>query len=185
MSLVVAEKLYTIDDYHKMIKVGIIQSNDRVELINGKILKMSPVSSNHGGHVKCINKFLNKILENVIIGVQDPIIVNNYSQPEPDITILKPRKDFYTISHPKPDDVLLLIEVSLSTLDFDKTTKLQLYASAGIQEYWIININEATVEIYRNPSGKKYKSNEIAEDEDEITIIALNQKIKASDLLVK
>ena len=185
MSLVLAEKLYTVQDYHKMAEVGIIQPSDRVELLNGKIFKMSPISSQHSSHVKSIAKYFIQLLNDLaVVGIQDPVIMSNISEPEPDISILKPNDSFYHDTHPTAKDTYLLIEVSLATLKIDRTIKLPIYAAAGVTEYWIVNLEENVIEIYKNPIGKRYKFTEIAENEDIITIKSLNAQIKVSDLLL-
>ena len=187
MSIIqLAEKLYTVDDYYKMAKVGILKPSDKVELINGKIIKMSPVSSKHSANVNRIARFFFNLLseEVAVISVQSPIRINNFSEPEPDVAILKPRDDFYSKKHAEPADVLLLIEVSLSTLDIDRKIKLPLYAVDGIQEYWIVNVKNKTIEVYKKPEGEKYKDKKIAKGDNEINISSLDKVVKVSDLLI-
>lgn len=148
---------FTVDDYHRMGEAGLFASNQRVELINGEIIEMSPINSPHAGAVKVLNHLLNQILSNqCIIGVQDPIKLSSYAEPEPDISICKFRSDFYSSSHPTPKDVLFLIEVADSSLDYDRQIKLPLYAEAGIPESWIVNLQDQQIEIYTQPSPEGY-----------------------------
>lgn len=151
-------KLFTVDDYHRMAESGILSENDRVELIKGEIITMSPIGVRH---VACVNKLTHllgqAIGQRAILSVQNPIRLNRYSEPEPDITLLRPRSDFYANAHPTPNDVLLLIEVSETTLAYDQTTKLPLYAKADIAEVWIVNLPENQLEVYQQPVEGSYQ----------------------------
>jgi len=145
-----------------MIKEGILTKADKVELIHGEILEMSPIRSKHAGIVKKINKLFQKLLgESMIVGVQNPLNLSGNSQPEPDISLLKFREDFYTASHPKPADVLLLIEVADSSVAFDREVKMPLYAEANIPEFWLIDLEKEVVEVYKQPQGGKYHYREV------------------------
>src|SRR5947209_5701739 len=142
--------LFNIEDYHKLIDAKILKEDDHVELINGEIISMTPIKSRHSGGVNRItNIFCWKLGNRVVVSVQNPVQLNNYSEPEPDITILKSRDDFYTNSHPVASAVLLLIEVSDTSLDYDRDTKLPLYANSLIPEVWIRNIKDDLLEVYR------------------------------------
>src|ERR1051326_964297 len=127
MSTKVNQRLFTIDEYHRMIDAGIFAEDDRVELINGIIIEMNPIGKNHSGNVNRLNNLFNKKLPDIIVSVQNPVQLNNNSEPQPDITLLKFRNDYYTNSHPKPDDVLLIIEVADSSLDYDRDEKMPQY----------------------------------------------------------
>src|SRR5258708_1213244 len=108
--------LFTVDEYHKMSDAGIFNEDERVELINGEIIEMPPIGSNHSGGVnRLTNNFCWKLGTQVVVSTQNPVQLNNLSEPQPDIALLKPRNDFYSKSHPKAEDVLLIIEVSDSS----------------------------------------------------------------------
>ncbi len=142
---------FSLEDYEQMIEFGILEENDRVELIRGEIVEKMTIGEPHAACVKRLNQLFSGILgTQVIVGVQDPVVVVE-SRPEPDITLLVPRDDFYANATPKPSDILLLIEVADTSLEYDRTEKLSLYAEAGIREYWIANLNNDCVEVYRNP----------------------------------
>jgi Uma2 family endonuclease len=142
---------FSIADYDRMIDTGILTENDPVELIRGEILSKMPIGSSHSACVRRLIKRLVLLLgDQAIVSAQDPVRFSD-SEPEPDISVLKPREDFYESSKPVPDDVLLLIEVSDSSLEFDRVVKGELYAEAGIPEYWIVNLGEDCVEIHRGP----------------------------------
>ena len=147
---------------------------------------MTPINSLHSGNLNRVSRVFFNLLETQIahIAVQNPVTISRTSEPQPDIAILKPRPDFYVNSHPVADEVFLLIEVSVSTLRIDRKIKLPMYASAGVPEYWIVNVEEAIIEVYRNPVGNKYKLKEICENDDVIRLKPFDKEIKASDLLL-
>ena len=149
---------FTVEEYHRMGEAGVLDEA-RVELIDGEIYNMSPINSPHSGTVKWLNRLLNRLLgDEFIISIQDPITLNSLSEPEPDVAILKMREDFYTDSHPQPEDVLLLIEVADTSLEKDKRVKLPNYAQAGISEVWIMDINEQCIEVYTHPREDTYRN---------------------------
>ena len=148
---------FAVTDYHRMVDAGILAEDDRVELIEGEILQMPPVGPEHAGRVNILNRHLSlKLGERVIVAVQNPIQVNDFSEPEPDLAILQPREDFYVQGHPRPEDVFWLIEVSDSSLTFDREVKLPLYARNGVAEVWVVNVPGAVVEVYRAPAGGEF-----------------------------
>lgn len=148
---------FNVDEYHKMAKIGILTAKDRVELIQGEIIPMSPIGLKHAACVNRLNRlFYQKLGEQIIVSVQNSIQLDNYSEPQPDIVILKFRPDFYENKIPQPADIELLIEVSDSTIKYDQEVKLPLYAESNIPETWIINLNNKTLEVYRQPQDKQY-----------------------------
>lgn len=161
--------LFTVDDYHRMGEAGIIAEDEKVELLQGEIVEMSPIKSPHAGTVKLLNRlFNNRIGENYIIAVQDPVSLDEYSEPEPDLSILKFREDMYTQSHPTATDTLLVIEVADTSLNIDREIKMPLYAAAGVSEAWIINLSEKQVEVYTQPSPSGYSQIRIFRKGDHI-----------------
>ena len=149
---------WTVMEYHKMAEVGLLNEDSRVELIDGEIIEMAPIGSPHGGHVKrCIRLFSKVVDDKAIIAAQDPVVLGNYEEPEPDIALLRWRDDDYEQMHPRPEDVLLLIEVSDSTLRYDRDVKVPLYAKNGIPEVWLLDIQNRQLEIYREPSNGAYQ----------------------------
>ena len=146
-----------VSQYHQMSEAGIFSENDKVELINGEIIEMSPIGRRHTACVNRLNSVFSQLLgKKVIIAVQNPIILNNLSEPQPDIALLKPRADFYESGHPQPQDVFLLIEVADSSLEYDRDVKIPLYASSGITEVWLVDIYEQVIIVYRYPSENGY-----------------------------
>ena len=157
------QRLFTIEEYHRMAEAGILHEDDRVELIEGKIIQMAAIGSRHAACVKRLNKLLVHVVgDSGIVGTQDPVLLPDRSEPEPDLTVLRPREDFYAESHPVPEDVLLLIEVSDTSLEFDREVKLPLYARAGIPEVWIVDLQNSEIVTYSRPEGSDYKQTERA-----------------------
>ncbi|MBD1842231.1 Uma2 family endonuclease [Cyanobacteria bacterium FACHB-63] len=158
MTTEVLRRLFTVEQYHRMIATGILQEGDRVELIRGEIVEKASIGTKHAAGVRRLNRlFFNKFGDQVLISVQNPVEVDEYSEPEPDIALLRPREDFYASAHPTPDDVFLLIEVSDSTIRYDRTVKIPLYAEDNIAEAWIVDVNAELVEVYRQPSATGYR----------------------------
>jgi Uma2 family endonuclease len=151
MSIAKVHHRFSVDDYERMIRSGILDENDNVELIQGEIIEKMAKGDPHCASVKKTNElFVFRFRGRATIGNQDPIRLGD-SEPEPDITLLKFEADFYGSRKPLSQDVLLLIEVADSSLDFDRDIKLPIYAEAGIQEYWIVNLLEDKIEVYRDP----------------------------------
>ena len=138
MSVKMQRRLFTVQEYHLMSEAGIFGENDRVELIEGEILEMAAISPRHASCVKrLIGQFRQIPEELAILGVQDPIQLTEKTEPQPDVVLLHPRADYYATAHPIPSEVLLLVEVSDSTVDFDRDVKVPNYARSGIREVWL------------------------------------------------
>jgi Uma2 family endonuclease len=153
----ITRKRFTVDEYHRMSDIGLFPEDKRFELIRGEILEMPSAKPPHSGRVNRLNHLLMAPLgDSAIISVQNPSSIDDYSEPAPDISVLKPRMDFYTKSHPLPEDVLLVIEISYTTLRFDTKIKAPLYAEAGIPEYWIVNIPQHHLEVRTEPVNGRY-----------------------------
>jgi Uma2 family endonuclease len=152
----------TSADYYQMMESGIIREGERVELILGQIFTMAAKGTRHTvATTRLITELPMLIQRRAIVRCQDPISLPNHSEPEPDIVIARLRSDDYVDSHPAPADILLVIEVADSSIKFDRETKAPLYAAAGISEYWIVNLIDNRLEIYRQPEGSIYTSIEI------------------------
>lgn len=160
----VVRKRFSLDEVYKMTEIGILPEESGWELIDGYLVEKMSIGSRHAGVVKKLNRKLSLLVgEAAIISVQDPIRIDEYNAPEPDIALLKPREDFYIDSHPRPDEALLLIEVSDSTVENDREIKRTLYAVAGIEEFWLVNLKENTVECYSAPKNGSYRLAQIFE----------------------
>ncbi len=152
-----ARRRFTVAEYYAMADAGILSENDRVELLDGDLIVMPPIGDWHAASVKLFNNTMVPALRGrAMIAVQDPVRLDDDSEPQPDVMLLQWRDDFYRNGHPAPADVLLLIEVADSSVEFDRTVKLAAYARAGIPEVWIVARAERRIEAYAEPAGNEY-----------------------------
>jgi Uma2 family endonuclease len=159
MATQVLRKLFTVEQYHRMHEVGVLTDTDRVELIRGEIIQMSPIGTKHAACVmRLIDLFSQALGQRVLTNVQNPLKLANDSEPQPDVCLLKRKDDYYASAHPTPADVYLVIEVADTTIDFDRTSKMPLYAESGIIELWLVNLNDQCIEVYREPQADRYEN---------------------------
>ncbi len=145
----------TAEEYHRMGKAGIFSEDDRVELIEGEIIDMTPIGSGHANTVdELVRLIAPRLLEDKRLRVQNPIALDNNNEPQPDIAVVKNRS--YRDAHPGPEDILLLIEVADTSLTYDRTVKIPLYGRHGIAEVWLMDLPGKVVEIFRQPSPDGY-----------------------------
>lgn len=155
----ITKRRFSVKEYYRMAEAGILSPRDRVELIDGEIVQMAAMGSYHAGCVNTLNRlFMEMLGRRVVVSVQNPVRLSDRSEPEPDIALLKPRADFYTESHPRPDDVMLIVEVSHSTVEYDRDVKTPLYAEAGIPELWLVNLDEDFIDGLSDPDGAGYRT---------------------------
>jgi hypothetical protein len=158
MAVLLLRRRFTVDEYHRMAEAGILAEDDRVELIEGEIVEMSPIGSRHAACVKRMTSlFYRQVGQKAIVSVQDSIRLTGHSEPQPDLALLKPRPDFYAKAHPGPEDVLLVVEVAETSPDYDRTVKVPLYARSGVPEVWLVDLAGEGVEVYRQPSPQGYR----------------------------
>jgi Uma2 family endonuclease len=159
MAVNLAKHYFTVSEYERMGQSGIFAPDARVELIEGEIIELSPIGSRHAACVKLLSRVLNEQAgEKAIISTQDPIRLNDFSEPQPDIAVLRFRNDFYRDAHPTPNDVFLVIEVSDTTYSLDRNVKIPLYARSGIADALIFNLPEDQLEYYSRPESGMYQS---------------------------
>ena len=152
-------RVITVDDYYKMAEAGILSEADRVELIEGQIIEMAPIGSQHAGQVNRLSRLLIMTAgTRAVVTVRNPLRLGDISEPEPDFLVVRPRADYYASAHPTANDVLLLIEVSDSSLRYDSDVKAALYARHGIAEFWILDVKARSVTVHRDPTGGAYAS---------------------------
>ena len=150
---------FSVEDYYRMAETGLLRPDARVELLDGEIIDMSPIGPPHGGVTKRLNRLFAQLAGGRwLVAVQDPVRLDEYSEPQPDLMLLRPAPDFYRTRHPGPEDVFLLIEVAASSLAYDRGTKLPAYGRAGISEVWIVNLEDETIEVCREPHLAGYAS---------------------------
>jgi Uma2 family endonuclease len=150
---------FTVEEYHRMGEAGILAEDSRIELIAGDIVVREPIGSRHAGTVNRLTRlWTSRLGERAVVQIQNPIeLPKEDSEPQPDVTLLRPRPDFYATAHPLADDVLLLIEVADSTLAVDRRVRMPLYARAAIREAWLLDLTADRVEIYRAPVADGYQ----------------------------
>jgi len=147
------------EEYLRMGEAGVFAPEARLELIEGEIVEMAPIGSPHAGMVAILTRLLvNSAGDRALVWVQNPVALGDRSVPQPDLALLRPRADSYTRSHPTAPDVLLVLEVADTTLEFDLGTKVPIYAKAGIIESWVIDLHDRTVRVFRDPSASGYRT---------------------------
>lgn len=163
MSVQFERRYFNVDEYYRMEAAGIFSEDDRIELIEGEVIRMSPIGSRHASCVGKLTRLLSRQLkDDFIVWIQNPIRINDYSEPQPDAALLRPRDDFYAAGHPTPSDVLLIIEVADSSIEYDRVVKVPLYAGAGIPEIWLVDLTTDTIEIYAQPISGSYRISRLA-----------------------
>ena len=162
---VVRPRRFTSDEVQAMLRAGILHEDDPLELIDGQLVVMSPI---HDPHIVCVNRlnrlFVERTDPEVAVSVQNPVRIDEHNEPEPDV-VLSTALD----GAPRPNDVLLLVEVSGSTLDYDRDVKRSLYARAGLPEVWIVNLDDQQIEVHRNPDGDVYRTRHLTGLDDTVT----------------
>ena len=159
-------RLFNVDEYYAMADAGILTEDDRVELLDGEIVAMSPIGSMHAICVGILTNLLAaQVGRRALVWVQNPVRLGERTEPQPDLMLVKSRD--YS-EHPGPEDVLLLIEVSDTSVDMDRTVKLPMYARSGIREVWIVNLPAQIVEVYSEPTGSEYARSRVVGADGEL-----------------
>lgn len=176
---------FTAEQYERMIEAGVFPPDYRAELLEGEIIEMSPVGKRHAACVDALAEQLRERLgRSVNIRVQSPIRLDETSEPQPDVALLKRREDFYRAGHPTPADVLLVVEVSDTTPDYDRQKKLPLYARAGVPEVWIVNLTDGRIETHAEPAGGVYRRAGVANRGEELLSHSIpNLRLDVSSIL--
>jgi Uma2 family endonuclease len=153
---------FTVADYNRMAETGILGEDDRVELLDGEIVEMTPEGPSHSGvgsHLMSI--FVLRLGDRANVRAANPVILDDLSEPEPDISVCAPRTDHYKAAHPRPGDILLVVEVSDTSLAYDRGRKARRYAAAGVPELWIVDLQHDVIEVFREPSLDGYAQSEV------------------------
>ncbi|MCX7012992.1 MAG: Uma2 family endonuclease [Candidatus Sumerlaeota bacterium] len=157
-------RLFSREEYERLVEVGVLGPDDRVELIEGEIVRMTPMNSPHAACIRALTHMLEQAVEGRLqVSVQLPLRVGDFSEPQPDLALLKPSPDFYRSRHPEPADVLLVIEISDTTLAFDREVKIPLYGRHGVPETWLVDLAARRIEVHRDPRPSGYKTMERVE----------------------
>ena len=158
VELAAERRLFTLEEYRRMGEVGILKPSDRVELIRGEIVKMTSPGRLHQAFVDNLTQLLVvRLVGRAIVSVQSPVVLSDDTEPQPDLKVIRKRALPYKVREAHADDVLLLIEVSDTSLRYDRSTKLGLYAEFGIPEYWVVDCNDESVEVHRSPHALGYR----------------------------
>lgn len=176
---------FTVAEYQHMGVTGVLDPDIRTELLDGEVVEMAPIAPPHNSSVMRFNaQFSRRFGDRSIVSVQAPMILSRFSMPEPDLLLLRTRSDFYSLTHPTPDDVLLAVEVADTSLASDRGRKLPLYASAGVAEVWIVDVNARTIEAHWEPSPNGYRQTRTAARGEAITPQAFpDTEIRVNDLV--
>lgn len=160
MGKLLTRRRFTVDEYHRMGETGILPEDSRIELICGHVILREPIGAYHAGTVGRLTRlFTSRLGDRAIVFVQNPVqFAQEDTELQPDVTLLRPRDDFYTSRHPEAADVLLLIEVADTTLRLDRRVKIPLYARVGVSEVWLLDLTTQRLEVCREPLGDRYGS---------------------------
>ena len=182
----IVRRRFTVDEYQKMGEAGILCERDRVELIDGEIVEMSPIGRSHCACVIAATELFGKsFVGRALLSVQNPLKLDDKTEPEPDVVILKPSRDCYRTVDPSPrSDVLLLVEVADSSLSYDLHVKTPHYAQAGIPEVWIEDLGNEALLVFRDPSGENYQTTRTLRRGDSVSPLAFpDVTFRVEDLL--
>jgi Uma2 family endonuclease len=174
MSIAIARRRFTAAEYHRMAEAGILRYKERVELIEGEIVDMTPIGRRHMACVDRLNRFfVQGVGDEAIVRVQGSLRLHEHSEPQPDLVILRPRADFYAADDAGPADTLLIVEVADTSEHYDRQVKVPLYARAGIPEVWLVDLTAARISTYRRPDATGYAQAIVASGTDELSPLAL------------
>jgi Uma2 family endonuclease len=158
MPATLTTRRFNVDEYYRMAEVGILDPAERVELIEGEIVRMAAIGSRHASCVMRTVRLLSRLVgDRATVQSQNPVRLGETSEPQPDVTLLVPRPDDYASAHPTPPQVLLAVEVSDTTAGFDREVKAPLYARAGVRELWLVDLMADRIEVYREPAADGYR----------------------------
>jgi len=185
MSVNLARYQFTVAEFHRMADAGVFSEHDRVELIDGEVIEMTPIGSRHAACVKRLNRLLStRVGNDLIVSVQDPLLLDGRTEVQPDLAVLRFRQDFYAETHPTPDDVSLVIEVSDLSLLYDRGIKARLYALSGIPEVWVVDLSGGTLEALWEPRGETFRRSRLhGRDDDAEPTLLPGITVRVSEIL--
>ncbi|HZR97110.1 MAG TPA: Uma2 family endonuclease [Chloroflexota bacterium] len=173
MAIAITHHRFTVDEYHRMAEIGILGEDERVELIDGEIVDMTPIGPRHMACLDRLNRlFVSGLGERAIVRVGGAIRLQQHSEPQPDLVLLRPRADFYAASYAGPGDTLLVIEVADSSERYDRQVKVPLYARPGVPEVWLVDLTRINVTVYHEPTPDRYAQEIVATGEDALSPLA-------------
>ena len=185
MALQPTKRLFSVDEYYRMAEAGILGEDDRVELIEGEIVQLSPIGPRHADRVDRLNSlFFERFRGGARIRIQNPVRLSNRSEPEPDLALLRPegeRDRPYESAHPTPADVLLVVEVADHSVEYDLGRKARLYARHGIPELWVLNLRAERLFVHRDPTPRGYATSRILGRGESISALAFPEIVLTVD----
>ena len=184
MALPVPHRTFTVDEYYRMADAGVFGPDERTELLDGEIVVMTPPGERHASMVDRLNMLLaGSAGERFIVRVQNPLRLGKRSEPQPDVTVLRYRDDFYASCHPGAGDALVVVEVADSSLRLDRGYKRGLYAREGVQEFWLVDVKRGTITVYSDPAGAEFTREHEYRRGETWTSPALGREIRAVDVV--
>ena len=176
---------FTTEDYHRIAEAGVLGEDDRVELIDGEILDRGPIGRRHAA---CVDRLTERLVGDLagraIVRVQNPVLLGEHSEPQPDLALLRRRADYYAAGHPAPADILLVVEVADTSVEFDRQVKAPLYARSGLPELWIVDVDRDHVTVHRDPTSEGYATVRVLRRGDTISPLAFpDLTIAVDDIL--
>lgn len=157
MAVQLARHLFTVQEFHRLADAGVLAEDDRIELIDGEIIHMTPIGSRHAACVARLTALLSPVQGNAIVWAQNPLRLGERSELQPAIVLLRHRSDYYAQAHPGPEDVFLVVEIADTSAGTDRDVKLPLYADAGIPEVWLVDLSTERVHVHRRPARRGYQ----------------------------
>lgn len=159
----VERRVFTVDEYDRLIEAGFFRPDERLELVDGEIVTMSPIGTRHAARVgRLTDLFGARLGGNALVWVQNPVVLGERDEFQPDVAVLRRRDDYHATARPGPSDVLLLIEVADRTLTYDRSVKIPRYGAAGVSEVWLVDLQREVVLVYQTPTAEGYASSRAA-----------------------
>ena len=182
MALHLARRRFTSAEYHQMVEAGILAEDDRVELIEGEIIEMSPIGRHHAATVRRLSDLSFHTFRDVaLVDIQNPIRLSDESEPQPDLTLVRRRPDFYDSGLPGPEDIFLVVEVADTSLAYDRRLKIPLYGRSGIPEAWLIDVTKRTITVYRDPGPAGYGTTRVVRRAEQLDLVAFPDRLLSAD----
>ncbi|MCL5291838.1 MAG: Uma2 family endonuclease [Actinobacteria bacterium] len=167
-----------MDDYHRMAQAGILREDDRVELIDGEVVKMTPIGRRHASCVARLSElFFRQLGNSALLWVQNPIDLDEYTEPKPDLALVHRQPNYYNNGHPTPTDVYLLVEICDSSAEPDRRVKVPLYAQYGIPQVWLLDLEQQIITIYTEPMSDGYRTARVARRGEQVAPSAFPDRV--------
>jgi Uma2 family endonuclease len=184
MAIELTPRRFSADEYHQMIEAGVFRDDERLELIDGEIVEMSPIGDRHAACVRRLNELLSGLVaRRAIVDVQDPVVVGAAYAPQPDLAVLRPKSDYYASQTPTADDCLLVIEVADTSAEYDRQIKMPRYARGGVSELWLVDLEREVVVVYRDPLGDAYEHVQVFRRGEVINLSTLAMEVAVQSIL--